>query len=124
MRRSVRILFILAFTPPVVAAGLGWLAGPSFLHPLRRELSPDLIKEADSAFAQIGTHREDFDVRVADGVLLRGWKVRAVRPNGNWVLVFHGVADNRVGVVGQQLISGERVALLFCGVPARFAFLA
>ena len=67
MRRSVRILFILAFTPPVVAAGMGWLAGPSFLHPLRRQLSPDLIKEADSAFTEIGTHREEFDVRAADG---------------------------------------------------------
>ncbi len=77
---------------------MGWLAGPSFLHPLRRELSPDLIREADSAFSQIGTHHEDFDVRAADGVLLRGWKVRAAKPNGDWVLVFHGVADNRVGV--------------------------
>jgi uncharacterized protein len=101
MRRLVRILFVLAFTPPLVAAGMGWLAGPSFLRPLRRELSPDLIKEADAGFAQIGTHREDFDVRAADGVLLRGWKVRSAKPNGNWVLVFHGVADNRAGVLGQ-----------------------
>jgi hypothetical protein len=101
MRRFVRILLILALTPPLVAAGMGWLAGPSFLHPVRRELSPDLIGEADSAFSQIGTHHEDFDVRAADGVLLRGWKVRSVKPNGDWVLVFHGVADNRVGVVGQ-----------------------
>jgi len=101
MRRFVRILLILAFTPPLVAAGMGWLAGPSFLHPVRRELSPDLIKEADSAFAQIAAHTEDFDVRAADGVLLCGWKVRSAKPNGNWVLVFHGVADNRVGVVGQ-----------------------
>ncbi len=80
---------------------MGWLAGPSFLHPARRELSPDLVKEADSAFSQIGTHRDDFDVRAADGVLLRGWKVRSAKPNGKWVLVFHGVADNRAGVVGQ-----------------------
>jgi uncharacterized protein len=101
MRRFVRVLLILALTPPLVAAGMGWLAGPSFLHPVRRELSPDLLREADSAFSQIGTHHEDFDVRAADGVLLRGWKVRCVRPNGDWVLVFHGVADNRVGVVGQ-----------------------
>src|SRR6266446_2371723 len=115
MRRSVRILFILAFTPPVVAAGMGWLAGPSFLHPLRRELSPDLIKEADSAFSEIGTRREKFDVRAADGVLLRGWKVRAVKPNGNWVLVFHGVADNRIGVIGQAevlLRAGYNVVMM------------
>ena len=72
MRRLVRILFILLFTPPLVAAGMGWLAGPSFLHPLRRELTSDLIKEADSAFSHIGAHREDFDVRASDGILLRG----------------------------------------------------
>ncbi len=101
MRRLVRILFILVFTPPLVAAGMGWLAGPSFLHPVRRELTPDLIREADSAFSHIGAHREDFDVRAADGVLLRGWKVRSAKPNGNWVLVFHGVADNRAGVLVQ-----------------------
>jgi hypothetical protein len=80
---------------------MGWLAGPSFLHPLRRELSPSLIKEAEAAFSQIDTDPEEFEVRAADSVLLRGWKLRAVKPKGNWVLVFHGVADNRVGVVGQ-----------------------
>lgn len=98
----VRIVCILAaLTPPVVAAGIGWHAGPPFLHPLRRELSPSLIQAAESSFAQIGTHTEEFDVRAADGALLRGWNVRAAKPNGNWVLVFHGVADNRAGVVGQ-----------------------
>jgi len=80
---------------------MGWLAGPSFLHPLRRELSSDLVKEAESSFSQVGTHPEEFDIRAADGVLLRGWKVHSAKPNGNWVLVFHGVADNRAGVVGQ-----------------------
>ena len=97
----MRILCILALTPPIVAAGMGWLAGPSFLHPLRRELSSDLVKEAESSFSQVGTHPEEFDIRAADGVLLRGWKVHSAKPNGNWVLVFHGVADNRAGVVGQ-----------------------
>jgi alpha-beta hydrolase superfamily lysophospholipase len=101
----VRIVCILALTLPVVAAGVGWLAGPSFVHPLRRELSRELIKEAEASLSQVGTHPEEFDVRAADGVLLRGWKVRAVKPNGNWVLLFHGQADNRAGVVGQaQLV--------------------
>lgn len=80
---------------------MGWLAGPSFLHPFRRELSSNLTKEAESSFSQIGAHPEEFDVRAGDGALLRGWKVRAMKPNGNWVLVFHGVSDNRAGVVGQ-----------------------
>src|SRR6266568_4879387 len=101
-RRLIRIALILLFFPPLLAAVAGWLSGPAFLHPIRRELTPDLIREADASFAFTGSTREDFDVRAPDGVLLRGWKVRPKNPNGSWVLVFHGVADNRVGVIGQS----------------------
>jgi len=101
-RRLIRIALILLLLPPLLAAIAGWLAGPAFLHPLRRELTPDLIRKADSSFAVIDATREDFDVRAPDGALLRGWKVRPRNPNGNWVLLFHGVADNRVGVIGQS----------------------
>jgi alpha-beta hydrolase superfamily lysophospholipase len=101
-RRLLRIALILLLFPPLLAAVAGWLAGPAFLHPIRRELTPDLIREADASFAVTRASREGFDVRAPDGALLRGWKVRSKNPNGNWVLLFHGVADNRVGVIGQS----------------------
>ena len=47
MRRPIRILLIILLFPPTLAAVGGWLAGPSFLHPIRRALSPDLIRQAD-----------------------------------------------------------------------------
>src|SRR5271168_2939561 len=100
-RRLIRIALLLLLFPPLLAAVLGWLAGPSFLHPVRLVFTVADVREADDTFNYIGAHREDFDVRAPDGVLLRGWKVRAKNPNGNWVLVFHGVADNRMGVMGQ-----------------------
>jgi len=102
LRRALRILLILLLFPPFLAAVGGWLAGPAFLHPIRRELGPDLIREADASFAVTGATREEFDVRAPDGALLRGWKVRPRNPNGSWVLLFHGVADNRVGVIGHS----------------------
>ena len=101
-RRLIRITLILLLFPPLLAALAGWLAGPAYLHPIRRELTPDLIREADASLAVSGGHREDFNVRASDGVMLRGWKVSAPQPNGGWVLLFHGVADNRVGVIGQS----------------------
>jgi len=101
-RRLIRIALILLLFPPLLAAVAGWVVAPAFLHPIRRELTPDLIREADASFAAAGATREDFDVKAPDGALLRGWKVRPRNPNGNWVLVFHGVADNRVGVIGQS----------------------
>lgn len=100
-RRLIRLALILLLFPPLIAAAAGWLVGPGFLHPIRRAFTPDLIKEADSAFSLFGAQREDFDVRAPDGVALRGWKVRPQNPNGSWVLLFHGVADNRIGVLGQ-----------------------
>src|SRR6266849_1254490 len=101
-RRLIRIALILLLLPPLLSAVAGWLAGPAFLHPIRRELTASLIREADASFAFTGATRDDFDVRAPDGALLRGWKVRPKNPNGNWVLLFHGVADNRVGIIGQS----------------------
>src|SRR6266446_2211890 len=43
-RRLIRIALILLFFPPLLAAVAGWFAGPAFLHPIRRELTPDLIQ--------------------------------------------------------------------------------
>ncbi len=101
-RRLIRIALILLLFPPLLAAVAGWVAAPAFLHPIRRELTSDLIREADASFTAAGAIREDFDVKAPDGALLRGWKVLPRNPNGSWVLVFHGVADNRVGVIGQS----------------------
>jgi pimeloyl-ACP methyl ester carboxylesterase len=96
--RILRILLIIIFLPPLLSVGARWVGAPGFLHPLRREFTADMVRDADVTFAQIGALREDFNVAAADGAELRGWKVRAAKPNGSWVLVFHGVADNRYGV--------------------------
>jgi alpha-beta hydrolase superfamily lysophospholipase len=114
-RRLVRIALIILFFPPALAAVGGWMFAPSYLHPIRRPLSADLIRDADASFAQIGAHREDFDVRASDGVLLRGWKVRAANSNTNWVLLYHGVADNRFGVLEHArvlLLAGYNVVMM------------
>jgi len=97
MRRTVRILLILVLFPALLSVVAGWMGAPGFLHPEKRVLTSDMVRDADVTFAQIGAHREEFDVRAPDGAMLRGWKVRAAKPNGAWVLVFHGVADNRYG---------------------------
>jgi alpha-beta hydrolase superfamily lysophospholipase len=104
MRHVARFLLALLLVLPVVAAVAGWIVAPWFLHPMRRALTADLIHNAEIAFAQVHARREDFRVVASDGVELRGWKVRAAQPNGDWVLLFHGVGDNRSGVLEHSLI--------------------
>ena len=98
MNRLVRILLILLLFPALLSVAAGWMGAPGFLHPQKREFTSDMMRDADVTFGQIGAHRGEFDVRAADGAMLRGWKVRAAAANGSWVLVLHGVADNRYGV--------------------------
>jgi uncharacterized protein len=98
MARLLRILLILLFFPAALSAVAGWYGASGFLHPLKRAFTPDMVRDADVTFAEIGAQREPFEVRAPDGEMLRGWKVRPAKPNGAWVLVFHGVADNRYGV--------------------------
>src|SRR6266446_2494734 len=98
MKRLVRILLVVLLFPLLLSTVAGWMGAPGFLHPEKRLLAPDMVRDADVTFGQIGAHREEFDVRAADGATRRGWKVRAAKPNGSRVLVFHGVADNRYGM--------------------------
>lgn len=99
MRRPLLFLLKILIAAPVIAAIAGWFVAPMFLHPIRRPLPTDLLKQTDVTLSLIGAHREDFDVPAVDGVMLRGWKVPAAKPNGDWVLAFHGVGDNRLGVL-------------------------
>ena len=103
-RRPACFLLKLLIFPPLIAAAAGWIVAPWFLNPVRRPLTPDLLQQADIAFSQKHTHREEFDVRASDDSILRGWKVRSADPSGDWVLLFHGVADNRMGVLEHALV--------------------
>lgn len=76
----------------------GYFIGPGVLHPAN--LNPERDAEMAAMLARTGATQEDFEVRAPDGVALKGWKVRARVPNGNWIVVLHGVADNRTGNIG------------------------
>jgi uncharacterized protein len=102
MGRSIRPFVILILLSTILATIFGWLVAPTFLHPVRRPLTTELVGQADAVFSHASARREDFVVRAPDGVLLHGWKVRVSKHNGSWVIAFHGVADNRVGVVAQS----------------------
>ena len=115
MRRALLFLLKILLVAPAIAAVAGWLVAPMFLHPIRRPIPPDLLRQTDVTLSLVGAHREDFDVRAPDGVLLRGWKVRAANPNGDWVLLLHGVGDNRLGVLEHAripLMAGYGVVMM------------
>ncbi len=86
------------------SAVVGEFLGRGVLHPMVRPLTPQSIQASEQILQAVGAFPEDFAVSAPDGVLLRGWKVRPARASGDWVLLFHGVSDNRTGMTGQAAL--------------------
>jgi uncharacterized protein len=99
MRRAAYIFAAVLLLIPIAAAFLGHAIGPSLLHPMN--LNPERLDQTAQMLVRTGATKEAFVVSASDGVELRGWKIRPPAPNGNWVLLFHGVSDNRSGALGQ-----------------------
>lgn len=92
----IPIIFLLLL--PVLSGLAGNAIGPGILHPAR--LNPERLQQADQMLERTKATRADFVVTARDNVELCGWKIHAAQPNGDWVLLFHGVSDNRTGVLG------------------------
>jgi uncharacterized protein len=106
------LLAFLCLTYPASATNI---LGPFILHPVRHEISAKEVISADKAFAEVGASRTDLVATAHDGVVLRGWKVRAANPNGKWVLLLHGRSQNRLSMMGYArmlLTSGYSVVMM------------
>jgi alpha-beta hydrolase superfamily lysophospholipase len=91
-------LIVLIVALLATAGVVGQALGSGVLHPAN--LNPNRRLQAEAMLLRTGAWKKDFSVRASDGVELRGWKVRSRMPSANWVLLFHGVSDNRTGVLG------------------------
>ena len=98
MRRVAYVLIMLIALASICAAYIGRQVGPAMLHPMH--LNPVRLEQTAQMLARTCSTKEDFSVFATDGVQLKGWKIRPSSPNGDWVLIFHGVADNRTGMLG------------------------
>src|SRR5277367_3982133 len=101
MRRlaSIVIAMIAALALLSAVSGfIGYAIGSGVLHPAN--LNPERLDEAEQVLKRTNLKKTDFTVRANDGVELSGWKVVPASANGDWVLLFHGVSDNRTGDLG------------------------
>jgi uncharacterized protein len=105
MKRIIYIGFsalaLIAFLGSAIA---GKMLGQGVLHPMVRPLTSLSVHVSERVLQAVGAIPEDLAVEAPDGVLLRGWEVHSPRTNGDWVLLFHGLSDNRTGMTGQAAL--------------------
>ena len=84
------------------------------LHPGRRLLTEDdTTAMRDSAHA-LDADLTDASITTPDHITLRAWTIHPHHPNGDAVLLLHGLGDNRLGMTGyaQLLLAHGFVVLL------------
>lgn len=98
MRRFPTAALSFLIAAPLLAGLFGAAIGQGVLHP--QNLNPMRLEQTTAMLERSGATKGDFQVRASDGVVLQGWKVKPAQPNGDWVLLYHGVSDNRTGTLG------------------------
>jgi uncharacterized protein len=79
---------------------IGPVAVEGVLHPARRALSSADVAEARSVASSNEAALADAAIQAGDGAWLRAWTMRPHNANGNAVVLLHGQADNRTGMLG------------------------
>src|SRR5580700_9985556 len=97
-RRGLRLGGIILGIYVSLCLVVGVYVAEGAIHPVRRQLTA-----ADEAREILRARDEDatmMDVSIAasDGIQLRGWDLHPEHTNGNAVILFHGVSDNRLGM--------------------------
>jgi pimeloyl-ACP methyl ester carboxylesterase len=98
-RKSRRL--ILSFTLCLTFCSLaGIYVAEGTLHPARRPLT----RADEIAMRQVANHLDseldNASITTPDAVTLRAWAVHPHHPNGNSVILLHGLGDNRMGMTG------------------------
>jgi len=98
--RGVRWFVILACLYAVLCTIGGISLADGALHPGRRPLDVDEVVSFLNTVRVARGQLYDVSISALDGVLLKGWLLRSEHPNGDAVVVLHGLGDNRLGMTG------------------------
>ena len=99
-RRAVRRIAVVIAVYLAVSVALGIFIAEATLHPGRRSVSSGDLVHAHDLATSLRAELSDATVTVIDGTSLRGWLLRPQQPNGDAVILLHGLSDNRLGMIG------------------------
>lgn len=110
-RARYGLIFLTLYLTLCIIGGI-YLADGT-LHPARRPLTEDEVTAVRDSALTLNANFTDAAITTPDNVTLRAWIIHPHNPNGNAVLLLHGLADNRMGMTGYaQLLLSHRFTVL------------
>lgn len=95
--RPLFYIFVIIYLAGAIVGGigLGWIA----LHPYN-PVTPSEERNARTAALESNVEFRDIEIAASNGAFLLAWFMRPAEPNGDAVILLHGVGDNRLGTYG------------------------
>ena len=100
MRRLLRVSLWIAAVYLVLSTAVAAYLVHGTLHPGRRVLPAEAEAEARRVASGLQSQLRDVQVEAPDHVTLRAWYIQPEHGNGEAVILFHGLSDNRMGTIG------------------------
>ena len=106
------MLVIALYIAGTILGGIG--LGGTALHPPRHSVTASEERNARAAAQGDKVEFRDVELTSPDGALLSAWFMRPPEPNGDAVILLHGVSDNRMGMYGygKWLVQNHYMVLL------------
>jgi uncharacterized protein len=83
-----------------ISCAAGIFIADATLHPGRRPLLEADESKAAAMSAQHQSTLRRVELSAFEGITLRAWSIRPAHGNGSSVILFHGLSDNRMGMIG------------------------
>jgi pimeloyl-ACP methyl ester carboxylesterase len=97
-RARYGFIFLLLYFTFCIVGGI-YLADGT-LHPARRPLTEEEVAAIQDSAHALNAELADTTITTPDNVTLRAWMIHPHSPNGDAVLLLHGLGDNRLGMTG------------------------
>jgi len=106
------MLVIVLYIAGTVLGGVG--LGRTALHPSSHSVTASEERNTRAAAQEDKVEFRDVELTSPDGAVLNAWFMRPPEPNGDAVILLHGVSDNRMGMYGygQWLVQNHYMVLL------------
>jgi pimeloyl-ACP methyl ester carboxylesterase len=98
--RKLRWLIFAVLLYLALGAVGGVYLADATLHPARRALTELEAARFRQSVRVHSAQLQDASITARDGTTLQAWIVRPSNPNGDAVLLLHGLGDNRLGMTG------------------------
>jgi dipeptidyl aminopeptidase/acylaminoacyl peptidase len=101
--KLLRAIFVISIVYLLSSTVVGYFLVEGAVHPFRKKLNEKSTKKANAIALRAHSKIQNVTINAGDHTKLKAWYFESPEPSSKTALLFHGLSDNRGGMVGYAL---------------------